>query len=144
MYLRRCRGGGPSLRQPLASGPVPAGGKRAYQEEIPNQLVQYSFVSTQSQEIQMVFCQEVDLSSKLEKRFKMLHQWMTKGISHGEMATWDTNDDTMIKDIKPLGRQYSFLHCKSRKVYFVILFVVDGVSFHESTDSDKNGFTKVL
>ncbi|XP_062181398.1 uncharacterized protein LOC133885675 [Phragmites australis] len=83
------------------------------------------------------------LSSNPEKNFKMLHRWMTKGVSHGEMATWDTDYDTKIEDMKSLGRQYSFLRCKTRKVNFVI-FVIDGASVLESIDSDKKGYTEIL
>lgn len=83
------------------------------------------------------------LSSNPEKDFRMLQRWMTKGISHGEMVTWDTDDDAKIKNIKSMGRQYSFLRCKTRKVNFVI-FVVDGVSVLESIDSNKKGYIDTL
>ncbi|WVZ71788.1 hypothetical protein U9M48_020328 [Paspalum notatum var. saurae] len=82
-------------------------------------------------------------SSNPVKNSMMLHQWMTKGISHGEIATWDIDEGKMIRDIKPLGRQYSFLHCRTRKVNFVI-FVVDGVSVLESIDGNKKGYTEIL
>lgn len=42
-----------------------------------------------------------------------------------------------------MGRQYSFLPCKTRKVNFVI-FVVDGVSVLESIDSNKKGYIDTL
>ncbi|TVU18499.1 hypothetical protein EJB05_34602 [Eragrostis curvula] len=83
------------------------------------------------------------LSSNPEKNFNMVHQWMTKGVSHGEMATLDTDDGIRISDMKPLGRKYSFLRCKTRKVNFVI-FVVDGISFLESIDSERKEYTEVL
>ncbi|KAL6605946.1 hypothetical protein ACP70R_041599 [Stipagrostis hirtigluma subsp. patula] len=83
------------------------------------------------------------LSSDREKNFKMLRQWMTKGISHGDMVTWDSNDGTKINVIRSLGRQCNFLRCKTRKVNFVI-FVVNGVSVLESIDSNKKGYTDML
>ncbi|GJN35685.1 hypothetical protein PR202_gb24483 [Eleusine coracana subsp. coracana] len=83
------------------------------------------------------------LSSNPKKNFQMLHQWVTKGVSPGEMATWDADDGTMIKDIKPSGRKYSFLHCKTRKVNYVI-FVVDGTSVLESTDGKNKEYTEIL
>uniref|UniRef100_M8CH38 Uncharacterized protein n=1 Tax=Aegilops tauschii TaxID=37682 RepID=M8CH38_AEGTA len=84
-------------------------------------------------------CDTRSLSRNPEKDFKMLQRWMTKGVSHGEMVTWDTDDDTKIKNLKSMGRQYSFLPYKTRKVNFVI-FVVDGVSILRSIGSDKKGY----
>jgi hypothetical protein len=55
----------------------------------------------------------------------------------------DTDDDIRIKDMKSLGRKYNFLHCKTRKVNFVI-FVVDGISIFESIDSKRKGYTEIL
>ncbi|KAL6864954.1 hypothetical protein ACP4OV_016105 [Aristida adscensionis] len=83
------------------------------------------------------------LSSNPEKNFKILRQWMTKGVSHGDMVTWDTNDDTKNSGIKSIGKQCGFLHCKTRKVNFVI-FVVDGTSVLESIDSNEKGYTDML
>uniref|UniRef100_A0A0A9CBZ8 Uncharacterized protein n=1 Tax=Arundo donax TaxID=35708 RepID=A0A0A9CBZ8_ARUDO len=42
-----------------------------------------------------------------------------------------------------MGRKYSFLRCKIRKVNFV-KFVVDGIFDLESIDSNKKRYTKVL
>ncbi|KAM0903192.1 hypothetical protein ACQ4PT_018817 [Festuca glaucescens] len=83
------------------------------------------------------------LSGNPEKDFKILQRWMTKGISHGEMVMWDTDDDTKIKNLKSMGRQHSVLPCKSRKVNFVI-FVVDGTSILRSIDNDKKGYMDIL
>ncbi|GJM94986.1 hypothetical protein PR202_ga11674 [Eleusine coracana subsp. coracana] len=83
------------------------------------------------------------LSSNPKKNFEMLHQWVTKGVSHGEMTTWDADDGTMIKDIKPSVKKYSFLHCKTRKVNFVI-FVVDGTSVLKSIDGENKEYTEIL
>ncbi|KAK3140398.1 hypothetical protein QOZ80_5AG0400340 [Eleusine coracana subsp. coracana] len=83
------------------------------------------------------------LSSNPKKNFEMLHQWLTKGVSHGEMTTWDADDGTMIKDIKPSVKKYSFLHCKTRKVNFVI-FVVDGTSVLKSIDGENKEYTEIL
>ncbi|XP_066352078.1 uncharacterized protein [Miscanthus floridulus] len=82
-------------------------------------------------------------SNDPEKNFKILHQWMTKGISHGETTMWDNDEGNKTGDIKPLGRQYSFLGYITRKVNFVI-FVVDGVAVLESTDSNNKGYTEIL
>uniref|UniRef100_A0A804QDA4 ATP binding protein n=1 Tax=Zea mays TaxID=4577 RepID=A0A804QDA4_MAIZE len=82
-------------------------------------------------------------SNNLEKNFKMLHQWMTKGISHGETTMWDDDEGNKIGNMKPLGRQYSFLRYKIRKVNFVI-FVVDGVAVLESMDDSNKGYTEIL
>lgn len=82
-------------------------------------------------------------SNDLEKNFKMLHQWMTKGISHGETTMWDDDEGNKIGNMKPLGRQYSFLRYKIRKVNFVI-FVVDGVAVLESMDDSNKGYTEIL
>ncbi|OEL36078.1 hypothetical protein BAE44_0002903 [Dichanthelium oligosanthes] len=83
------------------------------------------------------------LSSYPQKNFKMLQQWMTKGISHREIVTWNTDEGNKTNDIKPLGRKFSFLHCKTRKVNFVI-FVVDGVSILEAIESNKKGYIDTL
>lgn len=82
-------------------------------------------------------------SSNPEKNFMMLHQWMTKGICHGEIAAWYTDEGKKISGLKSLGRQYNFLRCKTRKVNFVI-FVVDGVAVLESIDANKNGYIELL
>lgn len=82
-------------------------------------------------------------SNNQEKNFKMLHQWMTKGISHGETTMWDNDEGNKTGHIKPLGRQYSFLRYITRKVNFVI-FVVDGVAVLESVGSDNKGYTDIL
>uniref|UniRef100_A0ACD5U663 Uncharacterized protein n=1 Tax=Avena sativa TaxID=4498 RepID=A0ACD5U663_AVESA len=82
------------------------------------------------------------LSRNPEKDFKILQRWMTKGISHGEMVMWDTDDDAKIENLKSMGRQCSFLPCKTRKVNFVI-FVVDGISILRSID-DKKGYMDML
>jgi hypothetical protein len=42
-----------------------------------------------------------------------------------------------------MGRQYSFLPSKTRKVNFVI-FVVDGISVLGSTDNNKEGYMHML
>jgi hypothetical protein len=55
----------------------------------------------------------------------------------------DTDDDITIKDMKPLGRKCNFLHCKTRKVNFVI-FVVNGISVFESIDGKSKGYTEIL
>jgi len=86
------------------------------------------------------------LSSNPQKNFNMLQHWMTKGISHGETTTCfsrDTDEGYKTKGIKPFGRQFSFLHYKTRKVNFVI-FVVDGVSIIEATESNKKGYIDIL
>lgn len=83
------------------------------------------------------------LSRNPEKDFKILQRWMTKGISHGEMVMWDTDDDVNIKNLKSMGRQYSFLPCKTRKVNFVI-FVVDGISILRSVDNNEKGYMDIL
>uniref|UniRef100_A0ACD5TPQ7 Uncharacterized protein n=1 Tax=Avena sativa TaxID=4498 RepID=A0ACD5TPQ7_AVESA len=83
------------------------------------------------------------LSKNPEKDFKILQRWMTKGISHGEMVMWDTDDGAKIENLKSMGRQYSFLPCKTRKVNFVI-FVVDGISILRSLDDDKKGYMDML
>jgi len=86
------------------------------------------------------------LSSNPQKNFNMLQQWMTKGISHGETTTCfsrDTDEGYKTKGIKPFGRQFSFLRYKTRKVNFVI-FVVDGVSIIEATESNKKGYIDIL
>jgi len=86
------------------------------------------------------------LSSNPQKNFNMLQQWMTKGISHGETTTCfsrDTDEGNKTKGIKPFGRQFSFLRYKTRKVNFVI-FVVDGVSIIEATESNKKGYIDIL
>ncbi|CAD6246553.1 unnamed protein product [Miscanthus lutarioriparius] len=82
-------------------------------------------------------------SNDPENNFKMLHQWMTKGISHGETTMWDNDEGNKTGDIKPLGRQYSFLRYITRKVNFVI-FVVDGAAVLESIDSNNKGYTEIL
>ncbi|CAM0957263.1 unnamed protein product [Alopecurus aequalis] len=83
------------------------------------------------------------LSGNPEKDFKFLQRWVMKGISHGEMVMWDTDDDAKIKNLKSMGRQYSFLPCKTRKVNFVI-FVVDGISILGSIDKDREGYMDML
>uniref|UniRef100_A0A0D9WEJ7 Uncharacterized protein n=1 Tax=Leersia perrieri TaxID=77586 RepID=A0A0D9WEJ7_9ORYZ len=65
------------------------------------------------------------LSNNHENNFKMLRQWMTKGLSHGDMVTWDNDNYSKIQNIKSMGRQYRFLRCKTRKVNFVIFVVND-------------------
>ncbi|KAM0840406.1 hypothetical protein ACQ4PT_059691 [Festuca glaucescens] len=83
------------------------------------------------------------LSTNPEKDFKILQRWMTKGISHGQMVMWDTDDDAKIKNLESMGRQYSCLPCKTRKVNFVI-FVVDGISILRSIDSNKKEYMDML
>ncbi|PAN20581.1 hypothetical protein PAHAL_3G374200 [Panicum hallii] len=86
------------------------------------------------------------LSSNQQNNFKMLQQWMTKGISHAETTmcfSRDTDEGNKTKHIKPLGRQFSFLSCKTRKVNFVI-FVVDGVSILDGIESNKKGYIDIL
>ncbi|CAN6347396.1 unnamed protein product [Urochloa humidicola] len=69
---------------------------------------------------------------------------MTKGICHGEIVTGrDTEEGNKTKGIKPLGNQFSFLHCKTRKVNFVI-FVVDGISILEAIESNRRDYIEVL
>ena len=55
----------------------------------------------------------------------------------------DTDDDAKIKNLKSMGRQCSFLPCKTRKVNFVI-FVVDGNSILGSIDKDREGYMDML
>ena len=55
----------------------------------------------------------------------------------------DTDEGYKTKGIKPFGRQFSFLRYKTRKVNFVI-FVVDGVSIIEATESNKKGYIDIL
>jgi hypothetical protein len=55
----------------------------------------------------------------------------------------DTDEGNKTKHIKPLGRQFSFLSCKTRKVNFVI-FVVDGVSILDGIESNKKGYIDIL
>ncbi|CAN6351511.1 unnamed protein product [Urochloa humidicola] len=83
------------------------------------------------------------LSNNPQRNFKMLQKWMTKGISHGEIVMGDTDEGIKTNEIKPLGNQFSFLSCKTRKVNFVI-FVVDGVSILEEIESNKKDYIDVL
>ncbi|RCV14353.1 hypothetical protein SETIT_2G418800v2 [Setaria italica] len=84
------------------------------------------------------------LSCNPQNNFKTLQKWMTKGISHGEIATGrDTNEGNNTKDIKPLGNQFSYLRCKTRKVNFVI-FVVDGVSILQAIESNTEDYIDIL
>ncbi|CAN6333599.1 unnamed protein product [Urochloa humidicola] len=83
------------------------------------------------------------LSNNPQRNFKTLQKWMTKGICHGEIVTGDTEEGNKTKGIKPLGNQFSFLHCKTRKVNFVI-FVVDGVSILEAIESNRRDYIEVL
>jgi hypothetical protein len=55
----------------------------------------------------------------------------------------DTDDDAKIKNLESMGRQYSCLPCKTRKVNFVI-FVVDGISILRSIDSNKKEYMDML
>jgi len=55
----------------------------------------------------------------------------------------DTDEGNKTKDIKPFGRQFNILCYKTRKVNFVI-FVVDGVSILEATESNKKGYIDIL
>ncbi|CAL4907231.1 unnamed protein product [Urochloa decumbens] len=83
------------------------------------------------------------LSNNPQRNFKTLQKWMAKGICHGEIVTGDTEEGNKTKGIKPLGNQISFLHCKTRKVNFVI-FVVDGVSILEAIESNRRDYIEVL
>jgi hypothetical protein len=55
----------------------------------------------------------------------------------------DTNEGNKTKDIKPLGNQFSFLRCKTRKVNFVI-FVIDGVSTLEAIENNIEDYFVIL
>ncbi|XP_052157381.1 uncharacterized protein LOC127775112 isoform X2 [Oryza glaberrima] len=83
------------------------------------------------------------LSSNHENNFKMLQRWMTKGLSHGDIITWDNDNYSKIQNIKSMGRQYSFLRCKTRKVNFVI-FVVNGASVLESIENNNKNYIDML
>ncbi|CAL5094077.1 unnamed protein product [Urochloa decumbens] len=84
------------------------------------------------------------LSNNPQRNFKTLQKWMAKGICHGEIVTGrDTEEGNKTKGIKPLGNQFSLLHCKTRKVNFVI-FVVDGVSILEAIESNRRDYIEVL
>ncbi|BAF16985.1 uncharacterized protein [Oryza sativa Japonica Group] len=83
------------------------------------------------------------LSNNHENNFKMLQRWMTKGLSHGDIITWDNDNYSKIQNIKSMGRQYSFLRCKTRKVNFVI-FVVNGASVLESIENNNKNYIDML
>lgn len=66
-----------------------------------------------------------------------------KSLNFWTILNRGNDEGNKTRDIKPLGRGYSFLRYKTRMVNFVI-FVVDGVTVLESLDSDKKGYTEML
>jgi len=66
-----------------------------------------------------------------------------KSLNFWTFLNRDNDEGNKTGDIKPLGRQYSFLRYITRKVNFVI-FVVDGAAILESIDSNNKGYTEIL
>ncbi|XP_019223819.1 PREDICTED: uncharacterized protein LOC109205564 isoform X2 [Nicotiana attenuata] len=74
------------------------------------------------------------LSDDLTENKKMVKQWMTKGVRHGELIKRDS-DDAYLKSKMKSKDQNSSCAIEAKVVNFVI-FVVSAVSIFELMDSD--------
>nr|CAD1842422.1 unnamed protein product [Ananas comosus var. bracteatus] len=83
------------------------------------------------------------LSTIPSENLKLLQQWMTRGVRHGGMDFWDSDDVATKQNIKIMARHGGFLHCQKRTVNFVI-FVVDGVSILNSIDSEDTQYINLV
>ncbi|XP_016432612.1 uncharacterized protein LOC107759241 isoform X2 [Nicotiana tabacum] len=75
------------------------------------------------------------LSDDLAENKKMVKQWMTKGVRHGELIKRDSDDVHLKSKMKSKARRNSFCAIEAKVVNFVI-FVVSAVSILELMDSD--------
>lgn len=75
------------------------------------------------------------LSDDLAENKKMVKQWMTKGVRHGELIKRDSDDVHLKSKLNSKARRNSFCAIEAKVVNFVI-FVVSAVSVLELMDSD--------
>lgn len=78
---------------------------------------------------------------KLMKFYSLIYN--LKPLIFWAFINRDDDEGNKIGNMKPLGRQYSFLRYKIRKVNFVI-FVVDGVVVLDLMDDNNKGYTEIL
>ncbi|XP_016470314.1 uncharacterized protein LOC107792596 isoform X2 [Nicotiana tabacum] len=75
------------------------------------------------------------LSDDLTENKKMVKQWMTKGVRHGELIKRDSDDVHLKSKMKSKARRNSLYVIEAKMVNFVIL-VVNAVSILELMDGD--------
>ncbi|XP_058087168.1 uncharacterized protein LOC131234364 isoform X2 [Magnolia sinica] len=84
------------------------------------------------------------LSEDSSENFKLLRNWMTKGVQHGRMVMRNSDSPTVKTIMKNKARHTLHSSSKKRMVNFVI-FVVDGVSVLKAmTDEDSTQYTKTV
>ncbi|KAF5741291.1 hypothetical protein HS088_TW10G00287 [Tripterygium wilfordii] len=83
------------------------------------------------------------LSDDLSENIEMIKCWMTKGVRHGELVIRESDGSDLRKKLKRKARGNGCQSCKVRIINFVI-FVVDGLAFLKSMDTDGNTKTQFM
>ncbi|XP_028795575.1 uncharacterized protein LOC114751080 isoform X2 [Neltuma alba] len=77
---------------------------------------------------------------------RILYQWMTKGVSHGELVLRSTDDQRLKKLLKHRACKTDFFFSKRMKVNFVI-YVANGLSLLkslENTGASERGYADMV